>query len=120
MDANIFDQIVKSRAKQRVNERYAEFKRSVGLAMRSLGVHLPDVHLKLEDAKSSESYRYIRATLLSAVCVDAKLPPYLWTEEEKLVSDELLSTLDEITKAVISLSEKDEASVNPLGAEDNE
>jgi hypothetical protein len=118
MDKNTFDEIVKSRAHERVEEKYKEFKATVLEAARTLGMDMPSATLKMKDARVSEFYRDARMTTLSVFCFDAKLPKYLWEKEEEKVRKELLDTLDEMTKAIHSLSKDKDDSISPIVSDD--
>jgi len=102
-----FDEIVKNRANERVQEKLKVFKRQVCSAFRNL---MGEIGLRPSgenNEKDKEDYnRAILQRMLDDNTISFKKawPSLLWREEEVLVSKELLSMMDEMQKACLSSS----------------
>ena len=97
MNAQKFNDIVKARANERMQTKIPSFRiESTALITKYFGIYVDP----------NDSYYSDRVTaifsILASTNVRAGWPAELWREEEKKVSDELLSIMDEMQKALIS------------------
>lgn len=98
MDASRFDAIVKKRADQRVQTKIKQFKTDLNNAVKTL-------------TGLNEAYPWriiqnkVNAKAINAMLHEnGKWPRSIWDDEEKQVTKELLSTLDEMQLALLSLN----------------
>ena len=108
-----FDTLVKERANQRVQAKIATFKAAVSNAVKTLiGIELGyEIDFDLTDPTRRKSdferQTYSRSMLESLMTTnnnERHWPSRLWTEEEDAVSKELLETMDEMQKSVVTAS----------------
>ena len=122
-DAETFGRIVKSRANDRVQARLKVFREEMQAALKKLGFvsggfsppnqsylikyikGTPEERLK-EAAKVNSHYtEYVHnlaLVTLGSVSKGGAFPKELWRDEEAAVEKELLGTLDEMQKAILS------------------
>lgn len=104
MTAKKFDELVKARARQRVDAKVKRFKQEIDRAYREL----------TGESICFESYNQVRKlphaifTVLASENHRKGWPAWLWKNEEAAVERELLSIMDEMQKALIAVSSKQE------------
>lgn len=96
-----FDEIVKARAAERVDARIRRFKQSIAKAFSDdLGIRMSfNYNYKMEDKEASK--------VLQVLCSDNHTkgwPKELWEREREAVTTELLSTMDEMQRALRSVN----------------
>lgn len=108
MTPNRFNDIVKNRANERVQEKVKAFELKLAAAFRELHPCLaPNFNDKWCGGKAALHVKAVLRHILGvskdkdkAVSVGYPLP--LWEDEEKAVEKELLATMDEMAKALIA------------------
>jgi len=104
-----FDTIVKERANQRAQARLDAFQKAVIAAARTLtGANGGYPSQMFDDGDANNSRNAIKLfnrSLLEAMLTkpgERRWPARFWREEEELVTKELLSTMDEMQRALIA------------------
>jgi hypothetical protein len=96
-----FDELVNARANERVQKKVALFRKSILRAIEDLGPQFHDPYKKELPPLGTEA--------LMRVAEDERegWPPCLWEDERKVVSAELLATMDAMQQAIIAASRND-------------
>jgi len=101
MNPSKFDQVVTNRANQRVEEKVAKFKKTIGDAFCELHKSVaPNYRNGWSGEDRVKTVAAIMRDLLGKTGEDAGYPPILWEEEREDVTKELLATMDEMSKAL--------------------
>jgi hypothetical protein len=106
MTPDRFNEIVKNRANQRVNEKVAKFKSDVAAAFKNLHPCLaPNDGNQWFGGAAAKHVIPIMRQLLGLKEEPGRpigYPKELWSDEEDKVQKELLATMDEMAKALLA------------------
>lgn len=109
MNAFKFDELVKARANERVQERIKKFREDIINAVKTLRPEFKHHSLTVR----SDMVKGLFACLPE----NTGWPAEIWRDEEECVSKELLATLDEMQKAFISIGKIIPDEVSPAEKE---